>query len=295
MKPAPALDLPGPHSLPNRFAVRNAGRGLKITGSDYKAPIHYLSKHDSNRDTLRLELHASAHRTHNSPALVSVHKRQHRKSGRNTTTQIGNFRWTSTSARGTENYQIILHRTNANNECIDMPQTSRDVYQFRMRINGREEVFEWVKGGAYTQELRTISRRESPVVITGMVRERAPRLAAGGGYYLVRVTGRGVEPRGKGGQETPLGYDRQGREIVASWAYARGFGWGKPVFFFQWWGSGATGELGQDFTRVAAATGAALYHEEALKRAEESRQRSNDSLNAGRGTQGHVGHGGFHH
>ncbi|KAK4173867.1 hypothetical protein QBC36DRAFT_219745 [Triangularia setosa] len=274
MKPAPALDAPGPNSLlPNRFAVRGAGaRGLKITGSNYKQPIHYLSKHSSPRDPLRLSLHETAHRKDNSPALVSVHKQQHRKSGWTTTTQIGNVKFTSSPGRGVENYQIILHRKGGNNECIDMPQTSHDVYQFRMRTNGREEVFEWIKGNAWTQELRAICKRESPAVKTGMQREKAGRVAMGGGFILVRVTGMGVQPRGKKGEDTPLGYDKQGREIVASWAYARGWGWGGPVFFFQWWGSGATGELGGDFTRVAAATGATLYHEEALKQAEKNRQ-----------------------
>ncbi|KAK4664589.1 uncharacterized protein QC763_512120 [Podospora pseudopauciseta] len=286
MKPGPALDVPGPHSLPNRFAVRNAGRGFKITGSNYKAPLHYLSKHSSTRDTLRLSLHTTSHKKDNPPALVSVHKHQHRKSGWTATTQIGNVKWTSTPAQGAENYQIILHRTSAHNETIDMPQASQDIHQFRMRINTRDEVFEWIKADALTQEIRTICRRENPIVSTGMTREKSPRMGAGGGYYLVRVTGRGIQPKGKKGEETPLGYDQQGREIVASWAYARNFGWGKPVFFFQWWGSGATGELGQDFTQVAAATGATFYHEEALKAAERQRQRQRARNRR---------HGGFHH
>ncbi|KAK4195262.1 hypothetical protein QBC40DRAFT_289359 [Triangularia verruculosa] len=279
MKPAPALDVPGPGSiLPNRFAVRTAGgSGLKITGSNYKQPIHFLSKHSSTRDSLRCSLHESAHKKDNSPAMVSVHKHQQRNSGWTTTTTIGNVKLTSTPARGPDNYQIILHRKDGNNECIDMPQTSHDVNQFRMRMNGREEVFEWVKGSAFTQELKTICKRESPAVKTGMPREKAGRVGMGGGYILVRVTGRSVQPRGKKGEDTPLGYDKSGREIVASWAYARGWGWGGPVFFFQWWGSGATGELGEDFTRVAATTGAALYHEEALKAAERQR-RQNSSL-----------------
>ncbi|KAK0721190.1 hypothetical protein B0T21DRAFT_48742 [Apiosordaria backusii] len=276
MKPAPALDIPGPHHLPNRFAVRTAGpSGLKITGSNYKAPLHFLSKHASPRSSLRCSLHSTAHKKDNSPALVSVYKHQHRKSGWTTTTQIGNVKFTSSPGRGWENYQIILHRKAGNDECIDMPQTSNKTHQFRMRVNGREEGFEWIKGDSWMQELRTICKREAPVVKTGMQREKTGRLVSMVmGWVLVRVTGRAVQPVGKDGEGTPLGYDKQGREIVASWAFSRTRGFGGAVYFFQWWGSGATGELGEDFTRVAATTGATLYHEEVLRQAAEQRARN---------------------
>lgn len=151
----------------------------------------------------------------------------------------------------------------------------RPTWEFIVRVGpaNQQEVFRWIKPQGACQELKTTYKPELPIVKAGMPRQKSgmiTRLVRG--YILVRMSGKMCDAQGQD-DEKPLGFDKDGREIVASCARG-GSGWiGGAKMFFQFWGSGCTGELGEDFTRVAAITGAALWQDDILKeKAERARQ-----------------------
>ncbi|KAK4225859.1 hypothetical protein QBC38DRAFT_481960 [Podospora fimiseda] len=278
-----ALAQPGPHGLPMRFQTRNAGwSGMKICGEDVKQPIHFMTV--KSRKTRQI-LHETAHKKDKSAPLVTVQKPHYR----------------SKYSSDKEDFKIILHPAGSNgrrthDETIEMEHKSsrelngkiidfryRPTWEFTLRVGpqGRQEVFRWIKPQGTCQELKTIYKSELSPVKTGMQRPQSGRITRiVSGYILVRMNGRGIRlgEDKKENEMRPLGYDKEGREIVASCARG-GSGWiGGRKMFFQFWGSGCTGELGEDFTRVAAVTGSALWQDEILKEAEQA-QRQNAQRN----------------
>ncbi|KAK3983934.1 hypothetical protein QBC44DRAFT_278298 [Cladorrhinum sp. PSN332] len=277
-----ALAQPGPHGLPMRFQTRKAGwNGIKICGEDVKAPIHFITM--KSRKT-RQVLHETAHKKDKSAPLVSVQKPHYRS-------KFGSDK---------EDFKIVLHPAGSNgrrthDETVEMEYKSskelsgklidfhhRPTWEFCLRVGpqGQQEAFRWIKAEGACQELKTIYKVELPPVKTGMERAKSGRITRiVTGHILVRMNGRGLGSN-PGGQkdDRPLGFDKEGREIVASCARG-GSGWiGGKKMFFQFWGSGCTGELGEDFTRVAALTGSALWQDEILKE-EAARQRQNAQRN----------------
>lgn len=276
--PSPALAQPGPHGLPMRFVVRHAGRGFKLCGEDAKAPLHHIAKHRawfSKHE--QLTLYTSGHKKDKSPPLITIKKGVLGSApvgGKNSKIHIPNF----------ESYNIELHTSNQQ-PVVEMKYEGRkglakDKYAFTLVCaNGRRETFRWYEADRLNcPEVRAIHKRDSPIVKTGMPKDpkkkRIGRMVAGS--YLVRVTD--GAPHCPGDPTALLGWDEKGREIVAS--YARGgSGWiGGTKMFFQFWGSGAAGQFGQDFTRVAAASGAALWREQ-IAEEKAAAQRRNQNMN----------------
>ena len=251
---------------------------MKLCGADTKAPLHFISQRSGKT---RQVLHQSAHKKDKSPALITVQKPHYR----------------SNLSSDRDDFRIILHPAGSNgrrtlDEGIEMEyKTSKELsgkyidfkhrptWEFTMRVGpaNQQEVFRWIKPQGSCQELKTTYKAELPIVKAGMPRPKSgmiTRLVRG--YVLVRMSGKvcSAQQQGvEGDDETPLGFDKDGREIVASCARG-GSGWiGGNKMFFQFWGSGCTGELGEDFTRVAAITGAALWHDDILKeKAENARK-----------------------
>ncbi|KAK4154418.1 hypothetical protein C8A00DRAFT_32766 [Chaetomidium leptoderma] len=256
--PAPALAERGPHGLPMRFVVRHAGRGFKLCGEDAKAPIHYISKHRewfSKHE--RLILHTSGHKKDKSPPLVSAKKGVLGAvpvGGKNSRIRIPNF----------ESYNIELPSSKQNN-VVEMKYEGRkglikDMYAFTLFCDGHEETFRWYEADKLNcPEVRAIHKREKPIVKTGMPKDLKRKIIGTmiTGGYLVRVI---EDP--PTGPKNLLGWDKEGNEIVASYAKGGSGFIGGTKMFFQFWGSGATENLGKDFTRVAAITGAALWREQ---------------------------------
>lgn len=73
----------------------------------------------------------------------------------------------------------------------------------------------------------------------------------------------------------PMGYTDDGQEIVASWANCSGWVVTRKIIF-QFWGAGARGEMGEDWTRVAALTGSTIWDDEERER---QRRRNNAQSN----------------
>jgi hypothetical protein len=158
-----------------------------------------------------------------------------------------------------------------------------------------EEIFEWRRAPA-CHETRGIRKKTLPALETG---DRRPpetalhTLLAQPGAVLVRLTGARWPPQTATRPTTssstttstttttsmtatatdaatetaarrPLGFTKQGEEIVASWTEARDC---LPRYYFQFWGAGAAGALGETFTHVAVLTGAATYLDAIAERA----------------------------
>ncbi|KAH6848425.1 hypothetical protein B0I37DRAFT_377587 [Chaetomium sp. MPI-CAGE-AT-0009] len=259
--PAPALAEHGPHGLPMRFVVRHAGRSFKLCGEDAKAPIHYIGRHHklfSNHE--RLILHTSGHKKDKSPPLISI------KKGVFGTAPIGSKN-SKVHAPNFESYNIELHNSNQNN-VIEMTYEGRkglakDKHAFTLFCNGRRETFRWYEADRLNcPEVRAIHKRDNPIVKTGMPKDskkkRIGRMITGS--YLVRVTE--GPPYCPSDPNAVLGWDEKGREIVASYAKGGSGFIGGTKMFFQFWGSAANGQFGEDFSRAAAITGAALWREQ---------------------------------
>lgn len=138
------------------------------------------------------------------------------------------------------------------------------------------EAFEWRRAPKHCQETRGIRKKSLPVLETGD--ERMPDekfVYAPSGSVLVRLgpvfrnsnnaiiaTENAVSFAGK---SRPLGYTRDGEEIVASYTASRDY---RAWWYFQFWGAGASGELGEAFTHVAVMSAMAVFQDEqAEKRA----------------------------
>lgn len=255
----------GPHGYPLHFSVRRAGRrGLKICGEDYKQGVHFLELF-GGRNECRQVLHRSAHKKDESAPIVSVLKPRGSWAQRHVDI-----------LREPEHFKIDLHRPGRPADRIDMnchkayPSIFQMIrsYRFQLIIPGNNttmEVFEWRDArGARSAEVRSIRKKGLPPVKTGDV--RPPHKKVGfitKGYVLVRLTGRRYT--GPPAQR-PLGFTEQGEEIVASYAVPSTTWIGRPTkFFFQFWGAGARGELGEEFSHVAALTGSAIWQDEMLR------------------------------
>lgn len=160
-------------------------------------------------------------------------------------------------------------------------------YEFSMPAEGgRTETFVWRKQdwGSHCEEVRAIRKEDEPPVHTGDAR---PPQKEGihfskpySGWVLVRVGGpkRMAQPaqhEGKG-NPFPMGFAESGDEIVASYCEAQGWVATRKVIF-QFWGSGVTGELGEDFTRVAALTGSVIWDDEERERQRRRAAANNNS------------------
>jgi hypothetical protein len=270
-----ALSQPGPHGYPTRFAVRRAGHhGLKFCGADAKQPVRFIEKHDTG--SLRQVLHKSGHKKDDSPRLVSVYK--HRSfAQQHLAITIGPV---TLRPRQPQNFMVILHRNNGNDQVLELnrvkattwnqPETYR--FQLATPANHAGEAFEW-RDARFTRPFETRGTRKAslPVIKTGD--QRPPEKKMGiitRGYVLVRLGGQ----RGAAGKGRPLGFTEQGEEIVASYAQRNTTWIGQPKFFFQFWGSGAQGKLGEDFSHVAAATGSALWQDEMIQEKEKQRRQA---------------------
>ncbi|KAL2017408.1 hypothetical protein VTK56DRAFT_2210 [Thermocarpiscus australiensis] len=265
--PASALSQPGPHGYPMRFAMRKAGwKGLKVCGDDYKQPFRFVEMHKSRKGYLRQVLHKSAHKKDHGPALVSIEKVRPQKIG------VG-FVKVATIPHIEDRFRIVLHTRS--NQIIEMAthyiEDLQDghlftptAYRFTLATPARNgfEVFEWRQANVAPEEIKGIRKKKLPRIKTGDKRPPQKFVTVGArGYLLVRLTGRRCNTAQK--EATPLGFTKYGEEIVASYADAQG-SW-RTRFFFQFWGSAARGELGEDFTHVAVATGSAIWQDEMIK------------------------------
>ena len=124
------------------------------------------------------------------------------------------------------------------------------------------ETFEWRRAARTCRETRGIRKKTLPAMESGD--ERPPEEKAvhyPSGSVLVRLDG---GPRFPAGHDTPLGFTRQGEEIVASYTNSRDW---KPWYYFQFWGAAATGELGEAFAHVAVMSGMAVWQDEEQEKA----------------------------
>jgi hypothetical protein len=122
------------------------------------------------------------------------------------------------------------------------------------------ETFEWRRAPRNCFETRGIRKKTLPVMESGD--ERPPEekhVHYPSGSVLVRLGGARCPP----GFDTPLGFTHQGEEIVASFTDSRDR---KAWYYFQFWGAGATGELGEVFTHVAVMSGMAVWQDEGEER-----------------------------
>ncbi|KAH6622512.1 hypothetical protein F5144DRAFT_497587 [Chaetomium tenue] len=274
--PAPALAERGPHGLPMRFVVRGAGRGFKLCGEDAKAPIYYIQKqHALFSKHERLILHTSGHKKDKSPPLISIKKGVLGTApvgGKNSKFHVPNF----------ESYNIELHNSNQNN-VVEMKYEGRkglakDKYAFTLFCNGRRETFRWYEADRLNcSEVREIHKRQKPIVKTGMPKDTKKKRIGTliTGSYLIRVTD--GAPQCPGNPNAVLGWDEKGREIVASYARGGSGFIGGTKMFFQFWGSAAKGQFGEDFTRIAAISGTALWREQIAE--QQAAQQRNQNLN----------------
>ena len=271
---SPDFSTRGPHNYPLRFAVRRAGpRGLKICGSDYKQPIHYLRKHDNRDGHNRIVLHGVAHKKDydsNGTALVAVHKMQsleRRLVGHvvdhithtDGLTQNRNF---DVVVRGHKIPMLFTRKTiNEARNGLKQDGFLKTLHNIQptFRFNLGREQFEWRDATHYCTETRGIQDKGSAPLRTGQPRPKEKKFTRDGkGWILVRLTGIRGNPN-------TLGFTEKGDEIVLSFARDR---WGyKTKIIFQWWNSGATGQLGADFAHVAAATGTAIWQDEVMEEA----------------------------
>jgi hypothetical protein len=129
------------------------------------------------------------------------------------------------------------------------------------------ETFEWRRAPQACQETRGIRKKTLPPLETGD--DRLPEekfVYAPSGSVLVRLSG---GARCAPGRDRPLGFTRDGEEIVASYTASRDY---RAWYYFQFWGSGAMGELGEAFTHVAVMSGMAVYQDEEAERAKRTKR-----------------------
>jgi hypothetical protein len=281
------LSQPGPHGYSMRFGVRLAGmKGFKIYGADPKQPFRYIEWH-----TRRQVLHESAHKKDKSPAVVTVHENWpswsilpldedaaaftitvHSKTAENLN---------ASSPDNGDAEAVDNDEDKARDQTIDMDHTRcRPVtFQFNLPIPTTQadgttdtttETFEWRRAPQACQETRGIRKKTLPMMETGDERLPEERFVySASGSVLVRLSGKRCAP----GKDRPLGYTKQGEEIVASYTNSRDY---RAWYYFQFWGSGATGELGEMFTHVAVMSGLAVFQDEEEERGRRNRSASSD-------------------
>jgi hypothetical protein len=287
-----------------RFGVRLAGlKGFKIYGADPKQPCRYVELH-----TRRQVLHESAHKKDKSPAVITV-----------------NENWPSWSLFPLDDesatFTITVHNNNkpptgspddtgsgdgdveAADQTIDMDHTRCRPVTFKFELavpttqadddssttpaNTTLETFEWRRAPQACQETRGIRKKTLPVLETGD--DRLPEekyVYAPSGSVLVRLGSGGK--RCTPGRDRPLGFTRDGEEIVASYTSSRDY---RAWYYFQFWGSGATGELGETFTHVAVMSGMAVYQDEEGERARRGKAAGSSSSGAQHGVRPAVSTG----
>ncbi|KAM7184922.1 hypothetical protein V8F20_012014 [Naviculisporaceae sp. PSN 640] len=267
---SPALLERGPYGFPARWILyKRSSSTLKI-GITKDEPLHYIERHSSSWGSSKNPwqvLHASAHKGDDSPGLVAIYKPK--KSMFSTPRDfLINF-------PNGKLPDIEMRRVDASTM---KKLTSPSCYEFAMPVQGgRVETFMWKKQdwGSHCEEVRAIRKEDEPPVHTGDAR---PPLKEGihfskpyTGWVLIRVGGPkrlalrpGVQHEGKG-NPFPMGFAENGDEIVASYCEAQGWVNTRKIIF-QFWGSGVTGELGEDFTRVASLSACVLWDDEERER-----------------------------
>ncbi|KAM7214471.1 hypothetical protein V8F06_010165 [Rhypophila decipiens] len=265
--PPPTLLEPGPHELPLRWILYTKScKTLKI-GTSTEEPMHYIERHSFWRRRPWQVLHASAHKKDKAPALVATYKPKKSWFFRPRDFLI---KFPTPGANGLQHHDIEMKMSDRG---LLLNTLDANSYEFAMpTATGYTETFHWRKRdwGSHCEEVRAIRKADEPPVHAGDPR---PPQQEGfhfskpySGWILVRVNGPGRKAPGGGeGQQLPMGYTENGDEIVAS--YAEASGWTSTcTIIFQFWGAGATGELGEDWTRVAALTGSTIWDDEARKR-----------------------------
>jgi hypothetical protein len=283
---------PGPHGYPMRFAVRLAGpKGFKIYGADPGEPIHYIECHSRHQ-----VLHETGHKKDKSPAQVSIHSNWPSWSIRPVDTDVPAFTITVHNNDTTTNpSQDNANADNASNEANDDQTINLEhtrcrpvTFQFQLPIPTSTttdattdtttpppvETFEWRRAPHACHETRSIRKRTLPLTETGDERPPEERFVyAPSGSILVRLNspnkrasltssvvtttpGTGTD---RDQNRQPVGFTNEGEEIVASYTNSRDY---RAWYYFQFWGSGATGELGEVFTRVAVMSGLAVWQDE---------------------------------
>ncbi len=296
------LSLPGPYGYPVRFGVRAAGwKGFKVYGDDPKLPFRYIEWH-----ARRQILHEGAHKGDKTPALVTVRLNwlaqsefpddddasaftitvhDNKKNGKNTaealipssvsrgfTLQLPVNGPPAVGLLAIEAATVEPPTPSPPEQTIPLEHTRcRPVtFQFTLPIETTattgttttHETFEWRRAARACRETRGIRKKTLPAIESGDERPPEERFVYDpSGSVLVRLEG---GPRFPAGHDTPLGFTRKGEEIVASYAGSRDR---KAWCYFQFWGAGATGELGEAFTHVAVMSGLAVWQDEGQERA----------------------------
>ncbi|KAK4095880.1 hypothetical protein N658DRAFT_502206 [Parathielavia hyrcaniae] len=175
------------------------------------------------------------------------------------------------------NFTISLHHTRCR------PVT----FQFQVPIPDPNdgttttlETFEWRRAPHSCHETRSIRKKTLPFTEAGD--ERPPEekfVYAPSGSILVRLDNNNNNNNNNSSNNTPthpatspdrntntqpVGFTAQGEGIVASLTNSRDY---RAWYYFQFWGAGATGELGEVFTRVAVMSGLAVWQDEADEQA----------------------------
>ncbi|KAM7212440.1 hypothetical protein V8F06_012166 [Rhypophila decipiens] len=288
-KPTPeALLEKGPHGFPARWILyQKSCRTLKYSTSK-DSPLHYIECHSYWARHPWQVLHSVAHKKEksDSTALIAIYKPK----------KSFFFR--------PRDFLIKFPNSGGSKPDIEMKRLDESTFQsllvakaYEFTIptagsGGRSEQFIWRKAdwGSQTEEVRALTKEDNPPVHTNDPR---PPQKTGmhfskpySGWVLIRVGGpnRKPLPPGSMDQKTgmfefkvnpfPLGFVESGDEIVASYCLATGWV-ATRKFIFQFWGSGVTGELGEDFTRVAALTGSVIWDDEVR----EAQRRRNKAAN----------------
>ncbi|KAK4120700.1 hypothetical protein N657DRAFT_556553, partial [Parathielavia appendiculata] len=294
------LSIPGPYGLPVRFAVRLAGtKGFKIYGASPKEPLHYIESH-----TRHLILHDTGHKKDKSPPLVSIQSNWPSWSIRPIDNDVPAFTITvynNDSINADSSAENAIGQTTADNLTINADDASGEVessgfkndlkisldhtrcrpvtFQFQVPIPDPNdgtittlETFEWRRAPHTCHETRSIRKKTLPFTETGD--ERPPEekfVYAPSGSILVRLnshSNNNPQPRttspGSNNNTQPVGFTPQGEQIVASVTNSRDY---RAWYYFQFWGAGATGELGEVFTRAAVTSGLVVWQDEADEQA----------------------------
>lgn len=275
------LSQPSPYGYPMRFGVRSAGaKGFKIYGADPKQPFRYIEWHSH-----RQILHEGAHKKANSPPLVSISSNWRSKSTFPAKDDAAAFTITVHSNKTPNTNSNSTNDTPPLNPTPDEPSTSAPpppdtdtnttialdhtrcrpvTFEFTLPIptpdgTSTPETFAWRRAAPACRETRGLRKKTLPMIETGDERPPEETFVYGpSGSVLVRLAG-GGGARVPPGKDTPLGFTRQGEEIVASYTNSRD---GTAWYYFQFWGAGARGALGRVWTDVAVMSGMAVWQDE---------------------------------
>lgn len=275
-----ALQEAGPHGFTIRWVLYVRSCKTIKWGNSKETPFHYIERHSFWKRRPWQVLHQSAHKKDKSPALVAIYKPK----------KSWFFR--------PRDFLIKFPGQDASKN-IDMKMMDRSIwngfnarsYEFNMvTAAGHNETFHWVKAdwGSHCEEVKLIRKEDEPPVHTG---DQRPEREEGfhfskpyAGWILVRVNGpnRKQAPQvAEGGKKSrvntlPMGYTDDGQEIVASWANCSGWVATRKIIF-QFWGAGASGEMGEEWTRVAALTGSTIWDDEERERQRRRAKAQNNS------------------